>query len=265
VNNGAVYQYEITSSKITLINSSNNVVTSRLRGAYTLNNGKITTQGTRHNKIQDLEVLKVTASTMQLRPLPATGDTLWNLVRIDPSKLVGRNNNSVPVDETINMKMETPSLQFSKSYKRTAGSDNGQDDFVDLRCSYDEQSQVFTLNLNTFRRGMDPKKPERRNEASLTLSGIADFETSAEYDTAHFAITNSSQQQGGPGFLAQFSPPRSRDIYFSLSRRKGRCDVGVNRLGDAFSFSADCTNVDANGDNIEGNSRVRVDGTCTQN
>jgi hypothetical protein len=198
---------------------------------------------------------------MQIRPLPAVGDGVWNLIRIDASQIAGRGNSTEPLDQYIQMDMSTPSLKFSKKYQRSSTDDNSTDDYVNLTCNYNERRQDFELNLTTYRRSMDSKNPDRKVEAQVTLGGKADFDMNTDYETVNMVITNSSQQQR-PGFVAQFSPPRSRDIFFSLSRRNGRCDVSLTRQGTDLSFYSECSNVDANGDNIEGNSKITLRGNC---
>lgn len=269
---GEIYQLDITSSRIAIVTSKNGQVTERQDSTYTLENGKIVTKDTRRQNMADLEILLVTASTMQVRPYPQTGGVIyqWNLRRIDPSLVVGGSNNTgggtgANVEQFIQMDMATPSLKFSKLYKKIGNVDATSNDFVDLSCNYKPNVGVFEINLTTYRKNMDGRNQSqsqsRNTESQVTLRGRVDMDLSKYEEAVNFTIERGRSQQR-PGFVAEFNPPRARAIYFSLGR-EGRCEVSLNRQDGVVNFNGSCARIDANGDDrSDGRSRMSLRGTC---
>lgn len=263
------YQFEITSSRIYIIKSRNGNYLSRSASTYTLTNGRITVPTSRRAEIPSLDVLLVTPSTMQLRPVNQGNNRIytWNLRRIDPAQVVGGaiggGNGSAPLkEESIVMDVKTPSLQFTKTYTKVSNSDNKSDNFVDLSCRYSKGT--FSLDLTSYRKRNNPRAQSRETETQLSLSGAVRMDLGRYEEAQSFSVERNRGDQR-PGFTAQVSTGRSRDIYFSLGARTGRCEVSLNRAGEVVTFIGECRGVEAHAERLESGARVNIRGTCLLN
>lgn len=262
---GEMIQLEINDTRIFQVRSRDNQVSSVNFAKYTLDNGRIITQSNRRNTIPSFEVVLVTGSTLQLRPLNQQDNLIrqWNLRRIEASQVVGGSRaggGTTPApEEFIQMAIKTSSMEFSKVY-RTSGTDDRGNDGTELSCGYNERLGTFNLKFTTYRKRVEPRAQARAVEAQLSLRGKVRLDLSRYEEAVNFTVERGDKDR--PGFSAQLSSPRSRDIYFSLGRRSSGCQVSLKRDGDTVTFVGDCRNVDTSGERSESGGRITLRGSC---
>lgn len=257
-------QFEFTETTIAAIQSTGPRVLWSRSADYVLENGRIITQDADKNVLPDLEILKITESTLEVRAAFTNGsvtqEIIWSLKRIDPSQLVGGSTGPTRPggawEESVQMEMVTPTLQYT--YKDSFKGRRQQKSPLD--CSYDRETNTFDLQMTAYRRGTEGRDVEA--EVSLTGRDVM-FDFSKRDESVNFSIQNSRRQQR-PAFVATYQPRGDRAIYFSATR-DSRCNVTLNRQGRMISFEAMCRDLDANGDRLEGRARISLKGSCKLN
>lgn len=270
-------QYEISDTVLTIILSKNNQVTWVASAPYTIQNGRIVTKDEANSSLQDLDILTITATTMRVRPLPQeasnSGELTWNLRRIELSAIVGGPNQGEQEEEgpegrpgkwreqSIQMQMFTPTRQFiyENVFKTRGSQQTPEAEF--LNCSYLGDTKTFQLEMTAFRRESS-RSEEHEIEAQLWLIGRdVVFDFSKRKEVVNIDIVSSRREQH-PGFVATYHPPRSKKVYFGMTR-DSRCTLNLTRHARSVRFEGACRDLDANGDRIEGRSRMIIKGACS--